>query len=142
VLEDAFPFLSEEERGRLLGQGREETYSAGETVLAEGTAAFGLFVLLEGEAAVTKSHLGGSVPIGTIGEGGLFGEISYLDGSPASASVIARSPAKVLVLEDLDSVLAADPSLASGFYRSLAYVLAKRLRFGTEDRVLPALQWG
>jgi CRP-like cAMP-binding protein len=137
-----FPFLSSEERERLLAHGRETTYAPDETILREGEPSHAIYVLRNGRAAVKKDHLGVGVMVDEFRPGAVFGEISYLDGSSTSASVVASEDVTVLVLEDLDELLASDPALAAGFYRSLATLLAGRLRFTTEDTVTAALIWG
>lgn len=141
-LEESFPTLSEAQLGILLGRSREQQYPPGTVILEEGSVASSIFVITDGHAVVEKTHLGGGVPINELGPGALFGEVSYLDGSPASASVVARTAVVALVIEDIEDLLSSDTALASGFYRSLAVVLAKRLRYGTEDRVVSVLQWG
>ena len=141
-LEKAFPYLDDAGRDRLLAHARQEEYPADAVIVAERSRPAALFVLLKGGAAVAKDHLGIPVSIGEVRQGELFGEISYLDGSPASASVVARGSAMVLVLSDVDALLRDAPELASGFYHSLALVLAQRLRFSADDRVAFGFLWG
>jgi CRP-like cAMP-binding protein len=142
--EDAFPYLSLAERDRLLAHGREERFAAGETILRERHQSRAVYVLAKGRVSVEKDHLGLGVVVDELRPGAVFGEVSYLDGSPTSASIVAREDVDVVVLEELDELLASDPALASGFYRSLATLLARRLRFTTEDSVTAAtaLIWG
>ena len=129
--EDAFPFLSAAERERLGAHGREHRYAPGEAILREREYSHAIYVLTSGRVAVQKDHLGLGVVVDELRPGAVFGEVSYLDGSPTSAAVVAREEADVLILEELDELLASDPALASGFYRSLATLLARRLRFTT-----------
>jgi CRP-like cAMP-binding protein len=142
ALENAFPYLDDAGRDRLLAHARQEQYPADAVIVAEESRPAALFVLLEGRAAVAKDHLGIPIPIGEVRQGELFGEVSYLDGSPASASVVARESATVLVLSDVDTLLRDAPELASGFYHSLAVALARRLRFSADDRVALGFLWG
>jgi len=140
--DDAFPFLSTAERDRLCAHGREQRYAPGEAILREREYSHAIYVLMSGRVAVQKDHLGLGVVVDELRPGAVFGEVSYLDGSPTSAAVVAREQAEVLILEELDELLASDPALASGFYRSLAALLARRLRFTTQDSVATALIWG
>jgi CRP-like cAMP-binding protein len=142
MLDEAFSFLTPEQRGILLERAREERYEEGAAIVTEDHVQGAILVVKEGRVSVEKSHFGGRVPISELGPGALLGEVSYLDGSPASASVVARTPVTVLVLEGIDDLLSSDPDFAGGFYRSLAVLLAQRLRHTTEDRVVSALQWG
>jgi CRP-like cAMP-binding protein len=131
----AFPFLTLAERDRLLKYGREQHFEAGGVILREGHRSSAVYVLLSGRVAVEKDHLGDSVALDELRPGAVFGEVSFLDGSAASASVVALEPVDVFVLDEVDELLAADPALSSGFYRSMATLLARRLRFATQESV-------
>jgi extracellular factor (EF) 3-hydroxypalmitic acid methyl ester biosynthesis protein len=134
----AFPFLTLTERDRLLAHGRELHFEPGDVVLREGHQSFAVYVLLSGRVAVEKEHLDESVVLDELRPGAVFGEVSFLDGSPPSASVVAREPVHIFVLDELDRLLTADPALAAGFYRSLATLVARRLRFTTKESVRTA----
>ena len=140
--EESFPFLSPEERRLLAVRSRERVYAPGEVLLEEGASFSALYVIAAGTVSVEKAHFGGRIPLAELGPGALFGEISYLDGSPAIASIVARAEVTAHVIEGIDEVLASEPALAAGFYRSLAVLLAGRLRYGNEDRVVSSLIWG
>jgi CRP-like cAMP-binding protein len=142
--DQCFPFLSLAERDRLLAYGREQRFEAGEVILREREQSHAIFALMSGRVAVEKGHFGVGVVVDELRPGAVFGEVSYLDGSLTSASIVAREQVEVFILEDLDELLASDPALASGFYRSLATLLARRLRFTTEETVsaATALIWG
>jgi CRP-like cAMP-binding protein len=131
--DQAFPFLTLSDCDRLLEYGREQHFETGDVILREGHRSGAIYVLTCGRVAVEKEHLGESVVLDELRRGAVFGEISFLDGFPPSASVVAREPVDVFVLDDLDGLLAADPALASGFYRSLCTLLARRLRFTTNE---------
>jgi extracellular factor (EF) 3-hydroxypalmitic acid methyl ester biosynthesis protein len=131
--DQAFPFLTLSERDRLLAYGRELHFDVGETILRERHRSSAIYVLLSGQVAVEKQHLDDPVCVDELRPGAVFGEVSFLDGRPPSASVVALEPAAVFVLDELDGLLASDPALACGFYRSLATLLARRLRFSTQE---------
>jgi extracellular factor (EF) 3-hydroxypalmitic acid methyl ester biosynthesis protein len=142
--DDSFPYLSMAERDRLLAHGHHQRFAAGEEILRERHQSRAVYVLLNGRVAVEKDHLGVGVVVDELRPGAVFGEISFLDGSPASASIVAREDVDVFVLDELDDLLTSEPALACGFYRSLATLLARRLRFTTEETVTAAtaLIWG
>jgi CRP-like cAMP-binding protein len=129
----AFPFMTLAERDRLLKYGRDAHFEAGEVILRERHRSSAIYVLLSGRVAVEKEPLGAAPPIDELRAGAVFGEVSFLDGSPATASIVACGPADVFVLDELDALLASDSELASGFYRSMSTLLARRLRFTTQD---------
>jgi CRP/FNR family cyclic AMP-dependent transcriptional regulator len=68
----------------------------GKVLISEGERGREFFVLLEGEAEVTKagSH------INTLRSGDFFGEIALVSDSPRTATVIASSPIRALVITD------------------------------------------
>jgi extracellular factor (EF) 3-hydroxypalmitic acid methyl ester biosynthesis protein len=134
--DQAFPFLNLAERDRLVVHGREQHVPAGESIIRERHHSRAIYVLLEGRVVVEKHHLG---VVDELRPGAIFGEVSFLEGSPASASIVAYDDVDVFVLDELDELLGSDLGLASGFYRSLATLLARRLRFTTDDHVTAAL---
>jgi CRP-like cAMP-binding protein len=75
-------------------------------------------VLTAGEADVNR---GGSA-LGRLEPGDHAGEMSLLDGSPASATVVATSDVEALVLyqRDFDNLLETIPSLGRRLLASLA----------------------
>ena len=68
----------------------------GKEMTREGSRGREFFVLLEGEADVTK---GGS-SINKLGPGDFFGEIALISDSPRTATVTATSPVRALVITD------------------------------------------
>ena len=68
----------------------------GKEMTREGSRGREFFVLLEGDADVTK---GGS-SINKLGAGDFFGEIALVSDSPRTATVTATSPVRALVITD------------------------------------------
>jgi CRP/FNR family transcriptional regulator, cyclic AMP receptor protein len=129
----SFPFLTLSERDRLLAYGRQQRFEPGAVILGEGHRSNAIHVVIDGRVAVEKLHDGNCVVLDELRTGAVFGEVSYLAGTPATASVVACCPVDVFILEDLDDLLASDTTLAAGFYRSIASLLARRLRLTTEE---------
>jgi CRP/FNR family cyclic AMP-dependent transcriptional regulator len=85
--------------------------SPGGTLLEEGVPADALFLVRRGEVVVEKRDADGHPRVlARLGEGAVFGELSFLDGQPASATIRAAEAAQVARLprQRLDS----DPALA------------------------------
>lgn len=98
----------------------ERTFAAGEVVIAEGTPAGPLFILVEGAVEVVKSD----VQINTLSDpGSVFGEISILLDTHHTATVRATSPARFHVVENPAEFLRSAPGIAL----AVARILAKRL---------------
>ena len=94
---------------------------AGKEMATEGDRGREFFVLLNGEAEVTKQ---GS-RINTMKKGDFFGEIALVTKMPRTATVTATSDVDVLVIteRDFDSLLKKTPEIG----RSIAEALAERV---------------
>jgi CRP/FNR family cyclic AMP-dependent transcriptional regulator len=94
---------------------------AGKEMATEGDRGREFFVLLDGEAEVTK---GGS-RINTMKKGDFFGEIALVTKMPRTATVTATTPVDVLVIteRDFDALLKKSPEIG----RNVAEALAERV---------------
>jgi CRP-like cAMP-binding protein len=68
----------------------------GKELTKQGAAGREFFVLLEGDADVTKD----GQSINTLGAGDFFGEIALVEDTPRTATVTATSPVRALVITD------------------------------------------
>ena len=82
----------------LLTTGR-ETYQQGDVILEEGTHGSGVYILSSGKVQISKIVQGKRVVLDILGPGDMFGEMSYLDPAPRSATATALEHT---VLEILD----------------------------------------
>jgi len=87
-------------------------------IVTQGSTGREAFVIVEGEAAVRRNGR----RIATLGPGDHFGELALLDGGPRTATVIATSPMKLLVLgqREFTGLLDEVPGLALKIMTSLA----------------------
>lgn len=112
------------------------TLPAGETVITEGQKGTHLYVILKGEVQVLLPARGGTVkrpedlPLARLGRGELFGEYSWVDMRPASASVVTVDECKLLQIEHavLHRILDQNCAIARRFLENLVLVLIDRLR--------------
>jgi CRP-like cAMP-binding protein len=82
--------LSDNEKQQLAGCVDRVEFAKGETIVKEGDSGGFLYLLRRGSADVLKETAGHQQRITTAGEGALFGEVTFLTGEPASASVVAN----------------------------------------------------
>jgi CRP-like cAMP-binding protein len=68
----------------------------GKVLIREGERGREFFVLIEGQAEVTQ----GPEAIRMLGPGDFFGEIALISRTPRTATVVARSPVRALVITD------------------------------------------
>jgi len=89
-----FADLSKRHLQRLAKETDELSFRPGEAVVREGDPGETLFVVLEGEAKVTRA----GKKVGAVVPGDFFGELSAIDAQPRSASVVAVTSLRVLRL--------------------------------------------
>jgi cAMP-dependent protein kinase regulator len=104
----------------------------GALLLEQGSRHRSLYMLARGSARVQRRHDDGRVqPMITLGEGAIFGELSFLSGAPRTAEVVALSDCDLLelpwsALEPAGEALAKLRQLVSDFARErmLSYVMS------------------
>ena len=107
---DFFKGCSERELADIAKLSEEQTFVAGDELCHESDFGRLVFVVLDGEADVTRS----GERVGVAVAGDVVGELAMLGDGHRTATLTARTPMTVLVMEpeEIDSVLAADPSSA------------------------------
>jgi CRP/FNR family cyclic AMP-dependent transcriptional regulator len=95
---------------------------AGQVLIKEGQGAYDFFVIVSGEAEVSRA---GRV-VAALGPGDYFGELGLLDPALRDATVTARSPMELIVLSQWDFEQALEE--APGMTRRLLAGMAQRLR--------------
>jgi len=123
-----FVDLSARHLRRVADLTEEVPYPVGAKVVEEGLPGEALFVILEGEAQVTRRGRS----IARLRPGDVFGEISVLDGGPRTATVLARTPLLVLRLyrRDLTKLMQREPQIAARLLKELARRLRSSERAG------------
>ena len=81
------------------------TYKAGALIIREGTKATNCYVITEGKARILKrTSKDESIPLGLVKRGEFLGEMAMLSGERRSASAVAFTPVKAVVIEHDDFV--------------------------------------
>jgi CRP/FNR family cyclic AMP-dependent transcriptional regulator len=117
-----FSALAKKDLQKIAKASDEVDLDAGRVVVAEDTTGHEAFIILEGSARVERK----GKKVAELGAGDHFGELALLDGGPRTATVIAETPLKVLVLgqREFSGVLDSVPGLA----HKLLATLATRIR--------------
>ncbi|MDZ7734377.1 MAG: cyclic nucleotide-binding domain-containing protein [Acidimicrobiia bacterium] len=91
---------------------------AGRTLVEEGATRHEAYVIVEGEARVSRN----GVEVARLGPGDHFGELALLDGGPRTATVVADTPLRLLVLGQREFAGALDevPGLAHELMAQMA----------------------
>jgi CRP/FNR family transcriptional regulator, cyclic AMP receptor protein len=113
-----FEHCDRRELGHIARLMDEHEIAQGTVLTKQGDDAGDFFVIIEGEATVTRD----GDAIAVLGEGDFFGELSLLDGGPRTATVTATSPMFVLGLPPgrLEELVTQHPSVALTMLRTLA----------------------
>jgi len=101
---------------------------AGRTLIRQGSSSDSFYLLLDGEAEVEVD--GRARP--ALGPGRFFGEISMLDRGPATATVVTKTPVRLMVMSHAqfrDAIKASDQLLSH-----VLRVAADRLRRDDMER--------
>lgn len=102
----------------------------GEEIIKEGARIDHLYVLRSGSASVELEGRTSREVIALLGEGDVVGEMAFLGDSTATAAVVAKDDVEVDAIwaDDLRELINVFPGFGTRFYRSLAVMLAERLR--------------
>ena len=113
-----FAGLSQRDLERLAAIADEVELPAGRDVIREGGSGRELFVLVEGQAKVSK----GGRRVSTMHAGDFFGEIALVTGVPRTTTVVAETPLRMLVLTqaDFQRLIGEHPRIARKILGSLA----------------------
>jgi CRP/FNR family transcriptional regulator, cyclic AMP receptor protein len=110
--------------------GQRRRVAPGEVLIHEGRHVAPLYILLSGKVEVSASGVG---KVATMEVGDVFGEMSFVDAMPPSATVRAEQPSIVLAVDkgELARRIGEDAAFGCRFYRALAIFLSDRLRAAT-----------
>jgi CRP/FNR family transcriptional regulator, cyclic AMP receptor protein len=117
-----FAECSRKELSEVAGIADEIDLREGKELTKQGSAGREFFVLVEGTADVKK----GSRRVNRLGPGDFFGEISLIRHSPRTATVVATSPVRTLVITERSfrALLEHQPGIQTKVMSALAARLA------------------
>jgi CRP/FNR family transcriptional regulator, cyclic AMP receptor protein len=137
ISNEAFQFLShwsKAEWEQILALCTVVPFKAGQVVIRQGETRQSFFVVAAGELEVLSTDVRGKVHhLALIPKGAVFGEQSFIEGTPRSAEVRARTDGEVmeLTLTQFEVLAAQQPKLARDVLWDLARILSARLRATT-----------
>ena len=108
-----------------------ENYEAGEVIFEEGSHGTAVYVLSSGKVEISKIVQGKKTVLEVLGPGDIFGEMSFIDPAPRSATAIALEDT-VLELVDKDFLDGEFNQISSDF-RQILCALVRRLRKAIPD---------
>lgn len=130
----AFQGLSPAEIGEVLAHAEKCTFAPGMAIVKEGNVGTHMYVIINGEASVSKRGRSGGVELARLAAADSFGEMALADNEVRSASVTTLTPCVLVRLND--QIVNARPEVGLKIYRNICRVLSSRLRSADE-----ALAW-
>lgn len=103
-----FTDLSDHHIEAVLDIAKEVSHEPGKAVVEQASEGVGFHLILSGEAEIQLSGR----TVGKMGPGGYFGEISIIDGKPRTASIVATTPMRTLVIPGWDFQMLMDTNPA------------------------------
>jgi len=110
-----------------------ETYKAGDVIFKEGSHGIAVHILQSGKVEISKTLKDSKIVVEILGPGDIFGDMSFIDHSPRSATAIALEDT-VLELVDKDFLDKEFNHIDSDF-REIVTTLVRRLRKTTQRLV-------
>ena len=137
------PFLDPAEETALLAAAPVRSFARDQLVFEQNVSLRAIFLIEDGAVRVERQDRGATIPIAILGAGEFFGEMSFVDGTPTSAQVVAEEPTRLRIIDTatVDALTSADLGFAARLYRSIAAILAERLRL-TSQRAYGDQSWG
>ncbi len=133
-MEMAYSFLLSSDLDYLEEVGTTVIYADQDTILEQGSTCQAIFVVQDGTVKVQREREDRVYTITELGPGEVFGEMSFVRGGGATASVAATGKARVVVVEasQVNGLLSSIPGFATRFYHSIATTLANRVEYTTD----------
>lgn len=134
LLRDALSGLDDAQIARLLKAAEWKNFSPGEILTRQDAPLDSLYFLLSGRASVAVN----SSLITHLEKGSFIGEIAYLTGNPATATVTVEEPSRALSFNRvrMAKVIASDEAINGIVYQMLGRDLAMKMRRANTRRVL------
>ncbi len=126
----AFKGLTPAEMTDLLVQAEKCTYQEDAIIIKEGNVGTHMYVILDGDAVVTKKGHDGEVELARLTAADSFGEMALADNEVRSASVKALSHCVLVRISE--QALSRKPEIAMKVYHNITKVLSERLRNADE----------
>lgn len=129
-----FPQLSTSEEEEILSECTRVEAPAGMAVLRKGEGGGDLYIVESGVFKVYEETGGEDFVLALLNKGDVFGELSFLDGSPRSACVRSQTDGTLLRFQrsDFPKLLLKNPYTASRLLFSVASIVSARLRKADE----------
>ncbi|HXH71551.1 MAG TPA: cyclic nucleotide-binding domain-containing protein [Mariprofundaceae bacterium] len=130
--------LDADERNKLGNLLVEKQCAKGEKILTQGQQGGVLYLLRSGSAEIRAESGGQEIRISTAREGALFGEMTFLTGESASATVVALEDCVVYKLRraDTSELMQSEPEIVYAFLAYMLVYAGKVIRTMNEEHAM------
>jgi len=136
IIPRAFPGIKPNEIEELIANSQVHSYEPGAILCRENAIEDRFYMILEGEAEVTKNINNNEVRLlKTLGPGDFFGEMALIHNAPRAATVAAKSPLTTLELDKagFDRVLHNSSSVAMAMVSEISNRLRQNDQLAVDD---------
>jgi CRP-like cAMP-binding protein len=125
-----FRYFTDGERARIEKIAETKRIGEGTFLIRAGDSDSTLYAIEDGHLDILAQRDGQPVVVATVGPGDVLGEVSFLDDSPRTVSVVAGEDAVVRAWNKrtLSETLAFEPQLLAKFAVAMSELLVERLR--------------
>jgi CRP-like cAMP-binding protein len=131
-IQDSFLFrgLSFDETRILAGICKTIEKKDGEVIIEENSPGQALYLIVSGEVIVLKGEGDQKKSLAVLKTGEIFGEMSLIEDSFTSSSVVSKGVTRLLTIDkrDLEQIMEDNDLFAAKIYRSFCIALSERLR--------------
>ncbi len=141
-----FSDLSESELQVISQILKKQSFKLGETIFKESEDGQSIYIIRKGEVKACKIAPDGELFTLTImKDGEIFGEMSFLDGRPRSATVVAVSDIETFVIEkaDFETLVDGNPRIIYKLLKNIVFTIHSIVR-GMNSRYIEMVNymWG
>src|SRR5436190_2942219 len=110
--ETFLPFLEPAEESALLAAAPVRSFAPDEVVLEQNMRLRAIFVIDQGAVRVKRQDRDHVVSLAVLGPGQFFGEMSFVNGAPTSAIIVANGSAQLRIIDMtiVDNLSEVDPN--------------------------------
>ncbi len=141
-----FSDLSDDELSAISKIVKRKDFKLGETVFRDSEDGNSLYLIKRGEVKACKTAPDGELfTLTLMKDGDIFGEMSFLDGRPRSATIVAISDLETYVLEknDFDTLVESNPRMVFKLLKNIIFIIHSIVR-GMNSRYVEMVNymWG
>ena len=141
-----FTDLTDDELGVIANITKRKDFKLGDTIFTESEDGQSIYIIKRGEVKACKVAPDGELfTLTTMKDGDIFGEMSFLDGRPRSATIIAISNLETYAIEraDFEAIVDENPRIIYKIMRNIVFTIHSIVR-GMNARYIEMMNymWG